>query len=382
MIPIEDFLPAINAVVKLFEKVNRLYIRKIAEQIKAIGELTPSSIHTLDVMREMGGNVSEIKLQLADATKLGKQGINRILERAAESAYAKPTARGYINDISIPRETNARLQRYVEVVARQTADTMNNLSNTTVIDKSYKDAIDTAVAAASSGVDDYMSATRRVLSEIGGAGVQVQYESGRHRRIDTAVRMNVTNATLQLQQQAAFMLADDMGDDAYEISAHMMSAPDHEPVQGRVFFRVEFDKMQSGQSFTDIDGNVYAGFHRPIREWNCSHMAAPFNTKTDIRTYTNETLEQYRKANYEGCTIGGKHYTIYGASQLMRRLETEIRRQKDIRYAAQISGDDVLVDSALKKMRNVSAQYSAVAKAAGLREQRKRTAITIGKEQK
>ena len=75
MIPFEEFLPAIETVVELFRKVNTLYIRKIAEQIKTIGELTPSSIHTLDVMREMGANVSEIKAQLADATKLGMQGV-------------------------------------------------------------------------------------------------------------------------------------------------------------------------------------------------------------------------------------------------------------------------------------------------------------------
>ena len=96
MIPFEEFLPAIETVVELFRKVNTLYIRKIAEQIKTIGELTPSNIHTLDVMREMGANVSEIKTRLADATKLGRQGVEQILERAAESAYAKPTAEGYI----------------------------------------------------------------------------------------------------------------------------------------------------------------------------------------------------------------------------------------------------------------------------------------------
>lgn len=61
----------------------------------------------------------------------------------------------------------------------------------------------------------------------------------------------------------------------------------------------------------------------------------------------------------------------------MRRLETEIRRQKDIRYAAQTAGDEELAKGALTKMRAVSAQYTAVAKASGLRERRDRTAITV-----
>lgn len=377
MIPFEEFLPAIETVVELFRKVNTLYIRKIAEQIKTIGELTPSSIHTLDVIREMGANVSEIKTQLADATKLGRQGVEQILERAAESAYAKPTAEGYIADKSIPPEANERLMRFTATAVRQTAGALTNLSNTTVIDGKYKEAIDVASAAVASGGTGYQEEIRRVLTEIGGAGIQVEYESGHRRRLDTAVRMNVTNATLQLQQQAAFLLADAMGDDAFEISAHKMSAPDHEPVQGHVFLRVEFDKMQVGQDFSDIDGHRYEGFRRPIREWNCSHFASPFNTKTSIRTYTDEALEQYRRENHKGCVIGGKHYTTYQASQLMRRLETEIRRQKDIRYAAQTAGDEELAKGALTKMRAVSAQYTAVAKASGLRERRDRTAITV-----
>ena len=139
--------------------------------------------------------------------------------------------------------------------------------------------------------------------------------------------------------------------------------------------------MQTGQDFTDIDGHHYKGFRRPIREWNCSHMASPFNTKTGKRKFSDETLEAYRKENHDGCEIDGKHYTTYEASQLMRQLETEIRRQKDIRYAAQKAGDEELAKTALAKMRKVSDQYTSVAKAAGLKERRERTTITVGDKQ-
>lgn len=381
MIPFEEFLPAIETVVQLFDKVNTIYLSRLAEQIKEIGDLTPSSVHTLDVMYKMGANVTEIKSRLADAAKLGKRGVEKILERVSESAYARPAAQGYIRDTSIPPEVNKRLQLFTATVARQTSDALDNYSNTTVIDQSYKDAIDVASAAVASGGSDYMKAIRHTLSDIGGAGVKVQYESGHRRRIDTAVRMNVTNATLQLQQQSAFILADSLGTDAFEISAHKMSAPDHEPVQGHVLYRAEFDKMQSGMDFTDVDGRHYEGFRRPIREWNCSHMASPFDTKTGIRTYTDDELEAYRKANHDGCTIDGRHYTIYEASQLMRQIETEIRRQKDIRFTAEKAGDDELEKTALARMKAFSARYTEVAKAAGLHEQRERTMITVGDKQ-
>ena len=39
-----------------------------------------------------------------------------------------------------------------------------------------------------------------------------------------------------------------------EISAHPHSAPDHEPVQGRMFTLEEFNKMQAGEDFVDVSG--------------------------------------------------------------------------------------------------------------------------------
>ena len=44
--------------------------------------------------------------------------------------------------------------------------------------------------------------------------------------------------------------------------------------------------------------------------------------------YTPEELEQFRRENEEGVTYGGKHYTLYEASQRQRKFERAIRKQK------------------------------------------------------
>ena len=163
------------------------------------------------------------------------------------------------------------------------------------------------------------------------------------------------------------MMGEALGYDAYEISAHAMSAPDHEPVQGRVFLKAEFEKLQSGLAFTDIDGRQYEPIKRPIGEWNCKHFAMSFSTQYSKRKWTNEQLDDFAKQNEEGCDIDGKHYTKYGASQLMRELETEIRREKDAAVAAQKAGDDTLRKQCQERINALTAKYHSVAKQAGLR---------------
>ncbi len=73
--------------------------------------------------------------------------------------------------------------------------------------------------------------------------------------------------------------------------------------------------------------------------------------------------------------IDGQKYTIYQATQLMRKLETEVRKQKDIANMAKISGDDVLRREAQAKIRDLNKKYTEVAQAAGLKERREKMEV-------
>ena len=175
---------------------------------------------------------------------------------------------------------------------------------------------------------------------------------------------------------ATLAMGDALGFDAVEISAHAHSAPDHEPVQGRVFLRSEFEKMQAGSDFYDVDGNHYDGFRRPIGEWNCMHIAMAFSTQHSKRRYSDEQLKQWETENAAGCDINGKHYTIYKARQLMRQLETQVRQEKDAANAARINGNDM--DARRSHQKNINAltrRYYAVAQAAGLRPRGDRLSV-------
>lgn len=371
----QELEKAIDALLDRFEEVNRFFVAKIAAQIKKIGELNQSSINRLTLMSEMNFDMFEINKKLADAVSMSTADLFRIYDKALNDVYTDRNFAKVIKQTPLSAAQNGRLNQYAQSVSMQTVNTIQNLSNTTATSRVYREAVDKAVLAVSSGLTDYRSATREIVRDLGYNGMQVHYESGYHRRLDTAVRQNVIDGANQIAQNGSILMGEMLGFDAYEISAHARSAPDHEPVQGRVFLKADFENMQAGLPFQDVDGTMYQPFRRSIGEWNCMHIAMSFSTQHSIRRYTDQQLAQWKAANNEGCEINGKHYTIYQATQLMRQIETEVRRQKDAANAARQAGDDVLRQQCQKKINALAAKYSQVVQASGLTSRKDRMTV-------
>lgn len=366
---------AIDYIMARFDEVNTFYITKVAEQIKKIGELNASSIHRIAVMTEMGANITDITQRWQTAAGMSVKDMMQLYQAALDDTYTDPRFRVALQHKTLTPADRARLTQYTQAVSAQTAQKIVNLSNTTAITVGYKTAVDKAVLAVSSGLTDYRSAMRQSIRDLGHNGLQVQYESGYHRRLDTAVRQNIIDGTNQIAQHCSLMMGEMLDFDAMEISAHARSAPDHEPVQGRVFLKAEFENMQAGLPFRDVDGRTYEGFGRPIGEWNCMHIAMSFSTQHSVRRYTDQQLAQWAADNARGCEINGRHYTTYAASQLMRKIETEIRREKDTAVAAQKAGDSVLRRECQERINALSKTYTGVAAASGVSPRRQRMMV-------
>lgn len=358
------------------DAVNTSYLRKVGEQINEIGKLSPASVHKLIQIRKANTSIEKINTELQRVTGRNIAEIHELYEKALQEEYTDQAfaaiARGRP---LVPLEHNVPLQRTLEAIRRTTNERMYNLSNTTNISDAYRELVSDAVQAASSGVSDYNSAMRRGLEQAATEGLRVTYESGHTRRLDSAIRMNVIDGVKHIQQEAQRIIGEEIGADGVELTAHPNSAKDHEPCQGRQFAKAEFEKMQAGQGFYDVDGKHYSGFKRPIGEWNCSHFAFSIILGISKRRYSNEQLEQWREANNEGCTIDGEHYTKYEAAQLMRQMETRIRQHKDVANAAKASGDDVLRRKAQKKLTQLTAKYQEVADKSGLETKFERTYV-------
>lgn len=358
-----------------FDEVNLDYIRRVAQQIVTIGELSASSINMIAVMAAMNEDIARINTAIARAARQSLPQLYNLYEQAMRDVYTDPRFERALRDTPLSDGSRRALERYTEAVGRQSADTLTNLSNTTSVSATYRRLVDKGVLAVSSGLGDYNSVVRSAIRELGGNGIRVVYDSGYTRRLDSAIRQNIVDGAKQIQQHASDIISEDLGYDAKEISVHANSAPDHEPVQGRVFLNEEFIKLQNNQACVDIDGRHFPPMERAIAEWNCMHFAMGFSTKYSRRKYTNEQLLEFAENNAAGCEINGKHYTLYQARQLMRQIETEIRREKDVAVAAAEVGDEELRRECQRKINALSDQYNRVSNAAGLPQRRERMTV-------
>lgn len=356
----------VKKLLKKFDDVNIFYIEKVADQIATIGELSASSMHYVSVWATMYENIHEINEQIAKAAKVTMPELRRLYADALNDVYHDDRFERALEETPLSDNARETLERYTESVARQTQETLTNLSNTTAISETYRNAVDKAILVVSSGLGDYHTQIRNTIRELGGAGIQVEYESGFKRRLDSALTQNIIDGAKQIQQHASDVIGEDLGYDAKEISVHANSAPDHEPVQGHIFMNDEFEKLQTEQDCVDIEGRFFPAMRRPIAEWNCMHFAFSYSTKYSKPKHTTEELDRSIENNAKGCEINGKHYTMYEARQLMRQVETDIRKQKDIAIAAKASGDMDLRRECQGKINRLTDKYNMIADVSGL----------------
>lgn len=378
--------------VSRIEETNTYILEKIGNTIKEIGSLTPTQAQQLAQILKYGGTYYDIARQIAKVSGKNVQDIYKIFEEVAKKN--KQFARQFYefrNIPYIPYSQDIALQNQVKSIARITAETYLNISRTEGIgflfrdldgqmyfkdiQQAYSDIVDRAVLSIIQGKETYQSEMRRIIKDIGNSGV-VLYESGRTRRLDSALRMNILDGMRQVSNQTAKIYAEQYGADGVEISVHTNPAPDHEDIQGRQFTSEQFDILENGGEAEDIKGNVYNGAEkRQISEYNCHHYIFPIVVGVSQPEYTDEQLEEIKKKNQEGFVYEGKHYTMYEGTQLQRKIETEIRRQKETNILAKASGDEELAMQARKKARLLRNKYNELCNVSGLKPKKGRMRV-------
>nr|DAI37260.1 MAG TPA: minor capsid protein [Caudoviricetes sp.] len=312
--------------------------------------------------------MEKLKRKLASETGKSLKELEKLLRQAADAAM-KPYD-GLMNAEPYLRNEIAEAMAVAQYV--ETARAMVNLSNTTVSSASYQGLVDRAVSAVQLGTESYQSAIRSVLRGAAWDGLcvidntrKVRYASGLTRRLDTAARQSVLDGFRALMQRTRDEAGKAFGADGVEISAHMLCAEDHLPYQGRQFSLEEFERLNQT-------------LRRPIAKgiWNCSHVAEPIVLGISEPAYTEEELAEYRKSSVEQVTIDGKTQSRYQWTQEQRRIETAIRREKDVAIAAKAAGDDVLRRQCQQRINDLRKRYDRISKGAGLEVRTDKMAVS------
>lgn len=354
--------------IRRYEALNEEYLEIIGERIRAIGRVSPTDLYRLERLRDIGADMEKLKRKLASETGKSLKELEKLLRQAADAAM-KPYD-GLMNAEPYLRNEIAEAMAAAQYI--ETARAMVNLSNTTVSSASYQGLVDRAVSAVQLGTESYQSAIRSVLRGAAWDGLcvidntrKVRYASGLTRRLDTAARQNVLDGFRALMQRTRDEAGKAFGADGVEISAHMLCAEDHLPYQGRQFSLEEFERLNET-------------LRRPIAKgiWNCSHVAEPILLGISEPAYTEEELAEYRRSSLEQVTIDGKTQSRYQWTQEQRRIETAIRREKDVAIAAKAAGDDVLRRKCQQRINDLRKRYDRISREAGLEVRTDKMAVS------
>ena len=368
-----------------FNQYNTKVLEKLGEAIKKFDGVSPTTAHKIAQELKYGTDINDLMVELSQLSGKSIKDIEEAFDIVAEEnvAFAEVYAKAK-NMEFVDYKDNEQLKRLVKGIAGETNATFKNLSKTRAIgfvlkDKNgkktfknlkdtYRDLIDEAVFNVETGVSDYQSAMRGVMKQLADSGVKVHeekvgYPSGYNRRIDSSVRQNVLTGVRQVNITTQKIVGRQFGADGVEISAHSPCAEDHLSIQGKQFSNAEFKKLN-------------ASLERPIGEYNCRHFVFSIVLGVNQPSYSDKMLNQMNRESQSIIEYEGKTYTAYEATQVQRKLETAIRKQKDIQIIARASGDKDGVGMAQKNITSLTYKYNDFSKKAGLDTYKNRLAVS------
>ena len=82
------------------------------------------------------------------------------------------------------------------------------------------------------------------------------------------------------------------------------------------------------------------------------------------------------RANEKGFELDGKHYSLYGGEQLLRKVELELRKSKDIQILARSSNNAELVGEMQSRITQLTSKYRDILKASGLKSKLERAKVS------
>lgn len=326
-------------------KINTKYISQIARTIGRLGKMKPEDFHKVQQLYRYGADYDKMVSDLSKLTNKTIDDIYVLMNETAKSSYSDMEALARMRGMPIlPYAENIPLQQTVLAMAQQTAGALRNLSNTSVVgyvvrdlngnvtfkglEAVYKDTIDDAIRELAMGVSDFPKVMRGTLNSLADSGIRtVDYASGVSRRLDSAVRMNILDGARDVYQGVQDQVGREIGCDGIEISAHAGCAPDHLPYQGRQYTEKEIEKIQ----------NI---LDRPIGMSNCRHMMYRIILGISKPAYSEEDLKELKNLSTQKINYDDKDYTIYEATQMQRKIETEVRRSQDRATLSKLAGDD------------------------------------------
>ena len=381
--PVLDALP--EELAELFRALELVLLDEICSRLRAADELNEVTVQDIKALRAQGIDLEEIERAIRKTTGISEQKLKKILDDVV-----KRNQQYYTSVIDLAHITQPETLVSIEdtwAIYQQTKRDLRNITQSMgfLVDagrtmlspaKAYQWVLDNAVMQAQSGAINYNQAIKAAVKQLANSGLKVvDYESGHRDQIDVAARRAVMTGVSQICAKYTEQSAEYLETPYFEVSAHSGARDkpgpspwsSHKDWQGRVY------SIRTNDIYPSIYEVCGLGAVDGLEGANCRHRRFPWVEGVSKRTYTDEQLAHIDDGL--GCTFDGKTYTAYEATQMQRRIERTIRKQKRLKNAYSVAGLEEDATAANIKLRRLNAKYKEFSKAAGLSEQPERLKV-------
>lgn len=338
MLTEQDFIRIEKQANSIYNNLELQIIEEIATRIANFGYANMVVLNDLRIAQEMGYLYEDIVRLVAEYNNTTVEEVNKIFYEAGEKSlnfddkiYKEAGLQ------PLPLQQSQSIKQVMNAAIVRTAGNLQNLCMTTAntAQTQFYNAINMAYMEVSTGVKSYTQAIIETINNISSQGAVITYPSGAKRSLESAVRTNIVTAINQNCGKLQELRADEMGWDLMELTAHSGARPSHANWQGKIVSR-------SGQegylSLKDIGYGEVTGF----KGINCRHDWYPYY-KGSARTYTQKQLNKWKNEKVE---YNGQKISMYDATQIQRRMERQIRKEKKelVGYQALLKSNDENID--------------------------------------
>lgn len=376
-----DALP--EELAELYRALENTLLDEICSRLVIADQLNEVTVQDIQALRSHGVDLKSIEKAISKTTGISKQKLNSLLNDVVER-----NQKYYTEVIDLAHVTQPETlvdAATVDAIKRQAHDTFRNLTASMGFlvgnmmlkpARAYQWALDNAEMQIQSGAINYNQAIANAVRQLAESGIKVVgYESGHRDSIDVAARRAVMTGVNQICAKYTEQAAEYLDTPYFEVSAHAGARDipgkspwsSHKAWQGRVY------STRSNDIYPSIYNVCGLGAVDGLEGANCRHRRNVWVEGVSERTYTDEQLAHID--DDLGCTFDGKTYTAYEATQMQRRVERQIIKQKRFVTAYKASGQMDEYRTAKAKLTRLNSKYKAFSEAAKLPLQWERTKV-------
>lgn len=370
---------------ELYRGLEDTLLIEICSRMKLRDELNEVTVQDIKALRSHGIDLKEIENAIRKATGISEKTLNELIDDVVER-----NQKYYTELIALAHITQPETLVSVEdtwAIYEQTKQTMRNITRSMgfLVDagrtmlppaKAYQWALDNAVMQVQSGAINYNQAIKTAVKQLADSGLKVvDYESGHRDQIDVAARRAVMTGVNQICAKYTEQSAEYLETPYFEVSAHAgaRDIPGKSPWSSHKAWQGLVYSTRSNDIYPSIYDVCGLGAVDGLEGANCRHRRNVWVEGVSERTYTDEQLAHID--DDLGCEFDGKNYTAYEATQMQRRVERQIIKQKRFVTAYKASEQKDEYYAAKAKLVRLNAKYKSFSEAAGLPLQWERTKV-------